>query len=214
MWLIVSDIWIALQLSRGKGLAALPSLIPVFKVFSAIRRGTANNDCFRPPVHSGAGVWVDWAESKVCVFLGLLLQEGKLVEKDMSMWQLQGEPTVLITLAHIFNYFSPLMVSFACPLQASVGACYCALQGEVNLSLCWEVTVPWRTVDPALCLQCKVYLVEDVLMTFLLSILERGGAVEAHPLIQQLLDLMWLLMEVSCQGAGSSPGITGRSGRC
>uniref|UniRef100_A0A8C2TGX0 RING-type E3 ubiquitin transferase n=1 Tax=Coturnix japonica TaxID=93934 RepID=A0A8C2TGX0_COTJA len=78
-------------------------------------------------------------------------KEGKLVEKDASMWQLQGEPTVLITLAHIFNYFSPLM--------------------------------------------CKVYLVEDVLMTFLLSILERGGAVEAHPLIQQLLDLMWLLME-------------------
>uniref|UniRef100_A0A8C3PI77 RING-type E3 ubiquitin transferase n=1 Tax=Calidris pygmaea TaxID=425635 RepID=A0A8C3PI77_9CHAR len=78
-------------------------------------------------------------------------KEGKLVEKDTSMWQLQGEPTVLITLAHIFNYFSPLM--------------------------------------------CKVYLVEDVLMTFLLSILERGGAVDAHPLIQQLLDLMWLLME-------------------
>uniref|UniRef100_A0A8V5H2U5 RING-type E3 ubiquitin transferase n=1 Tax=Melopsittacus undulatus TaxID=13146 RepID=A0A8V5H2U5_MELUD len=78
-------------------------------------------------------------------------KEGKLVEKDTSMWQLQGEPTVLITLAHIFNYFSPLL--------------------------------------------CKVYLVEDVLMTFLLSILERGGAVEAHPLIQQLLDLMWLLME-------------------
>uniref|UniRef100_A0A674K6C9 RING-type E3 ubiquitin transferase n=1 Tax=Terrapene triunguis TaxID=2587831 RepID=A0A674K6C9_9SAUR len=78
-------------------------------------------------------------------------KEGKLVEKDTSTWQLQGEPTVLITLAHIFNHFAPLM--------------------------------------------CKVYLVEDVLMNFLLSILERGGAVEAHPLIQQLLDLMWLLME-------------------
>uniref|UniRef100_A0A8C3RNA6 RING-type E3 ubiquitin transferase n=1 Tax=Chelydra serpentina TaxID=8475 RepID=A0A8C3RNA6_CHESE len=83
--------------------------------------------------------------------LGLVLQEGKLVEKDTSTWQLQGEPTVLITLAHIFNRFAPLM--------------------------------------------CKVYLVEDVLMNFLLSILEQGGAVEAHPLIQQLLDLMWLLME-------------------
>lgn len=42
------------------------------------------------------------------------------MEKDTSMWQLQGEPTVLITLAHIFNYFSPLMVSFACPLPGSV----------------------------------------------------------------------------------------------
>ncbi|MGH0156090.1 UNVERIFIED_CONTAM: hypothetical protein FKN15_074756 [Acipenser sinensis] len=43
--------------------------------------------------------------------------------------------------------------------------------------------------------QCKVYLVEGVLMRFLLSILEGGGSVDEHPLIQQLLDLMWLLME-------------------
>lgn len=50
---------------------------------------------------------------------------------------------------------------------------------------------------------------EDVLMTFLLSILEQGGAVEAHPLIQQLLDLMWLLMEVSCLSAASSLRIPG-----
>uniref|UniRef100_H3AZG8 Ring finger protein 123 n=1 Tax=Latimeria chalumnae TaxID=7897 RepID=H3AZG8_LATCH len=78
-------------------------------------------------------------------------QEGKLLEKDGSTWQVHGEPTVLITLAHVFNHFSPLM--------------------------------------------CKVYLVEDVLMNFLLHILEGGGAVEEHPLIQQLLDLMWLLME-------------------
>ncbi|KAI1890341.1 hypothetical protein AGOR_G00152740 [Albula goreensis] len=69
-------------------------------------------------------------------------QEGKLVQKDSSGWQLHGEPTVLVTLAHIFNHFAPLM--------------------------------------------CKVYLVEDVLMNFLLSILEGGGSVEEHPLIQQL----------------------------
>ncbi|XP_069045510.1 E3 ubiquitin-protein ligase RNF123 [Lepisosteus oculatus] len=79
------------------------------------------------------------------------VQEGKLVEKDSSAWQLQGEPTVLVTLAHVFNYFAPLM--------------------------------------------CKVYIVEDVLMNFLLSILEGGGSVDEHPLIQQLLDLFWLLME-------------------
>lgn len=34
-------------------------------------------------------------------------------------------------------------------------------------------------------------------MNFLLGILEGGGAVGEHPLIQHLLDLMWLLMEVS-----------------
>ncbi|KAL2091632.1 hypothetical protein ACEWY4_013895 [Coilia grayii] len=78
-------------------------------------------------------------------------QEEKVVEKDSSVWKLQGEPTVLVTLAHIFNYFAPLM--------------------------------------------CKVYLVEDVLMNFLLGILEGGGSVDEHPLIQQILDLFWLLME-------------------
>lgn len=79
------------------------------------------------------------------------VQEEKIVDKETSIWQLQGEPTVLVTLAHIFNYFAPLM--------------------------------------------CKVYLVEDVLMNFLLGILEGGGSVDEHPLIQQLLDLFWLLME-------------------
>uniref|UniRef100_A0A3Q3B2A6 Ring finger protein 123 n=1 Tax=Kryptolebias marmoratus TaxID=37003 RepID=A0A3Q3B2A6_KRYMA len=78
-------------------------------------------------------------------------QEEKLVEKDSAVWRLHGDPTVLITLAHIFNHFAPLM--------------------------------------------CKVYLVEDVLMNFLLGILEGGGSVDEHPLIQQLLDLFWLLME-------------------
>uniref|UniRef100_A0A1A8LKQ6 E3 ubiquitin-protein ligase RNF123 n=1 Tax=Nothobranchius pienaari TaxID=704102 RepID=A0A1A8LKQ6_9TELE len=78
-------------------------------------------------------------------------EEEKLVEKDCAVWKLHGDPTVLVTVAHIFNHFAPLM--------------------------------------------CKVYLVEDVLMNFLLGILEGGGSVDEHPLIQQLLDLFWLLME-------------------
>lgn len=78
-------------------------------------------------------------------------QEEKFFERDSGAWQIQGDPTILVTLAHIFNHFAPLM--------------------------------------------CKVYLVEDVLMNFLLSILEGGGSVEEHPLIHQLLDLFWLLME-------------------
>lgn len=36
-------------------------------------------------------------------------------------------------------------------------------------------------------------------MNFLLGILEGGGSVDEHPLIQQLLDLFWLLMEVQTQ---------------
>uniref|UniRef100_A0A6Q2WQL7 RING-type E3 ubiquitin transferase n=1 Tax=Esox lucius TaxID=8010 RepID=A0A6Q2WQL7_ESOLU len=78
-------------------------------------------------------------------------KEEKVVEKDSACWSIHGEPTTLVTLALIFNYFAPLM--------------------------------------------CKVYLVEDVLMNFLLGILEGGGSVDEHPLIQQLLDLFWLLME-------------------
>lgn len=35
-------------------------------------------------------------------------------------------------------------------------------------------------------------------MNFLLGILEGGGSVDEHPLIQHLLDLFWLLMEVWC----------------
>ncbi|XP_077434785.1 E3 ubiquitin-protein ligase RNF123 isoform X4 [Vanacampus margaritifer] len=79
------------------------------------------------------------------------VQEERVLEADCSSWRLDGEATVLIALAHIFNHFAPLM--------------------------------------------CKVYLVEDVLMNFLLGILEGGGSVDEHPLIQQLLDLFWLLME-------------------
>ncbi|GAA6106930.1 E3 ubiquitin-protein ligase RNF123 [Tachysurus ichikawai] len=82
---------------------------------------------------------------------GIDTQDEKIIDRDIATWQLQGEPTVLVTLAHIFNYFAPLL--------------------------------------------CKVYLVEDVLMSFLLGILEGGGSVDEHPLIQQLLDLLWLLME-------------------
>uniref|UniRef100_A0A8C4K8W8 E3 ubiquitin-protein ligase RNF123 n=1 Tax=Dromaius novaehollandiae TaxID=8790 RepID=A0A8C4K8W8_DRONO len=141
------------NITRGAGMAYFPAISLSFKESVAFNFGSRP---LRYPLAAGRGGLkgkepVLRPSLEPCVSLDLSLQEGKLVEKDTSMWQLQGEPTVLITLAHIFNYFAPLM--------------------------------------------CKVYLVEDVLMTFLLSILERGGAVEAHPLIQQLLDLMWLLME-------------------
>ena len=57
-------------------------------------------------------------------------------------------------------------------------------------------------------------------MNFLLGILEGGGSVEEHPLIQQLLDLFWLLMEVwsrtefqeDARQAGTSP-VSARAAR-
>lgn len=42
----------------------------------------------------------------VCV----CVQDERLLERDCAVWSLHGEPTVLITLAHIFNHFAPLMV--------------------------------------------------------------------------------------------------------
>ncbi|XP_071669162.1 E3 ubiquitin-protein ligase RNF123 [Patagioenas fasciata] len=148
------------NITRGVGMAYFPAISLSFKESVAFNFGSrplryplVEGYCplQDPPVADLVRAHKLLGYLKNVIHIGIDVTEGKLVEKDMSMWQLQGEPTVLITLAHIFNYFSPLM--------------------------------------------CKVYLVEDVLMTFLLSILERGGAVEAHPLIQQLLDLMWLLME-------------------
>uniref|UniRef100_A0A8C0IRV2 E3 ubiquitin-protein ligase RNF123 n=1 Tax=Chelonoidis abingdonii TaxID=106734 RepID=A0A8C0IRV2_CHEAB len=147
------------NITRGAGMAYFPAISLSFKESVAFNFGS------RPlrypfigyrPLQDPPSVDLVKAHKllgylKNVIHIGIDVLEGKLVEKDTSTWQLQGEPTVLITLAHIFNHFAPLM--------------------------------------------CKVYLVEDVLMNFLLSILERGGSVEAHPLIQQLLDLMWLLME-------------------
>lgn len=39
------------------------------------------------------------------------VQEEKLVDRDVAVWRLHGDATVLITLAHIFNHFAPLMVT-------------------------------------------------------------------------------------------------------
>uniref|UniRef100_A0A670HXP9 B30.2/SPRY domain-containing protein n=1 Tax=Podarcis muralis TaxID=64176 RepID=A0A670HXP9_PODMU len=148
------------NISRGSGMAYFPAISLSFKESVAFNFGSRPlryplTIGYRPLQDKPAA---DLAKAqkllgylKNVIHTGIDVTEGKLVEREASTWQLQGEPTVLITLAHIFNSFAPLM--------------------------------------------CKVYLVEDVLMNFLLSILEGGGPVEAHPLIQQLLDLMWLLME-------------------
>ncbi|XP_070594973.1 E3 ubiquitin-protein ligase RNF123 [Erythrolamprus reginae] len=145
------------NISRGSAMAYFPAISLSFKESVAFNFGSRP---LRYPVEGYQPLQDKPAADlmKAQKLLGYLnnvikidVSEGKLVERDSSNWQLQGDPTILITLAHIFNNFAPLM--------------------------------------------CKVYLVEDVLMSFLLGILEGGGAVEAHPLIQQLLDLMWLLME-------------------
>lgn len=49
-------------------------------------------------------------------------QEDKLVERDSGTWQIQGDPTILVTLAHIFNHFAPLMVNHS---RVSVKPLFC-----------------------------------------------------------------------------------------
>lgn len=147
------------DISRGFGMAYFPAISLSFKESVAFNFGSRP---FRYPVEGYRPLQdppsADLRKARTLlgyvkniIHTGIDVQEGKLMEQDAAIWQLQGEPTVLISLAHIFNHFAPLM--------------------------------------------CKVYLVEDVLMNFLLSILEGGGSVEEHSLIQRLLDLMWLLME-------------------
>lgn len=123
------------------------------------------------------------------------MQEEKLLEKDSAVWRLQGDPTVLITLAHIFNVFAPLMVRRAAAAFTRTSCSACGPDEAAAAASCQQEALLLRPV--CVCLQCKVYLVEDVLMNFLLRILEGGGSVDEHPLIQQLLDLFWLLMEVN-----------------
>ncbi|XP_043818882.1 E3 ubiquitin-protein ligase RNF123 isoform X1 [Dromiciops gliroides] len=147
------------NITRGSGMAYFPAISLSFKESVAFNFGSRPlrypMEGYRPlqdaPTTGLVKAHKLLGYLKNVLQLGLDPVEGKVVERESSTWQLRGEPTVLITMAHIFNYFAPLM--------------------------------------------CKVYLVEDVLMKFLLDILERDGSVESYPLIQQLLDLMWLLME-------------------
>uniref|UniRef100_A0A8C9L6Y7 E3 ubiquitin-protein ligase RNF123 n=1 Tax=Pavo cristatus TaxID=9049 RepID=A0A8C9L6Y7_PAVCR len=116
------------NITRGAGMAYFPAISLSFKESVAFNFGSRP---LRYPLVVGRGGYRPLQDPPVAdlvkarkllgflknvIHIGIDVTEGKLVEKDASMWQLQGEPTVLITLAHIFNYFSPLMVSFASSL--------------------------------------------------------------------------------------------------
>uniref|UniRef100_A0A669BJ81 RING-type E3 ubiquitin transferase n=1 Tax=Oreochromis niloticus TaxID=8128 RepID=A0A669BJ81_ORENI len=142
------------NIKMGPGIAYFPAISLSFKESVAFNFGSRPlrypSQLINPPAADLMKAHKLLGYIKNVLSTAIDTQEG-LVEKDCAVWRLHGEPTVLVTLAHIFNHFAPLM--------------------------------------------CKVYLVEDVLMNFLLGILEGGGSVDEHPLIQQLLDLFWLLME-------------------
>ena len=59
------------------------------------------------------------------------------MDRDVAVWRLHGDATVLITLAHIFNHFAPLMVTppplFV--LCVSENICFFNIKSEVQESV-------------------------------------------------------------------------------
>lgn len=50
-----------------------------------------------------------------------------------------------------------------------------------------------------------MYLVESVLTSFLLGVMEVGTPTQAQAVVRQVLDLLWLFMEVRLLSAGLRP---------
>ncbi|XP_021570761.1 E3 ubiquitin-protein ligase RNF123 isoform X4 [Carlito syrichta] len=147
------------NLSRGLGMAYFPAISLSFKESVAFNFGS------RPlrypvagyrPLQDPPGADLVRAQKLLGCFRAVLSveldpMEGRLLDKESSEWQLQGQPTILLTLAHIFHRFAPLLR--------------------------------------------KVYLVEAVLMSFLLGVMEKGTSTQAQSVVHQILDLLWLFME-------------------
>lgn len=60
-----------------------------------------------------------------------------------------------------------------------------------------------------LLVQRKVYLVEAVLMSFLLGAVEADTPAHAQSVVRQVLDLLWLFMEVRLLASGLRPLLPG-----
>lgn len=54
--------------------------------------------------------------------------------------------------------------------------------------------------------QRKVYLVEAVLVSFLRGVVEAGTPAQAQSVVRQVLDLLWLFMEVRLLTSSLGPG--------
>uniref|UniRef100_A0A803SYW3 E3 ubiquitin-protein ligase RNF123 n=1 Tax=Anolis carolinensis TaxID=28377 RepID=A0A803SYW3_ANOCA len=108
------------NISRGSGMAYFPAISLSFKESVAFNFGSRPLRYpltgYRPLQDKPATDLVKAHKLlgylKNVINIGIDISEGKLVERDSSTWQLHGEPTVLITLAHIFNNFAPLMIHY------------------------------------------------------------------------------------------------------
>uniref|UniRef100_A0A8C9EXX2 E3 ubiquitin-protein ligase RNF123 n=1 Tax=Pavo cristatus TaxID=9049 RepID=A0A8C9EXX2_PAVCR len=176
------------NITRGAGMAYFPAISLSFKESVAFNFGSRP---LRYPLVVGRGGYRPLQDPPVAdlvkarkllgflknvIHIGIDVTEGKLVEKDASMWQLQGEPTVLITLAHIFNYFSPLMVSFACSLQASVGTWFQDLSAvqellhSTRIASCLPIHYLRLTIAVLKHEKSRKYLLSNVLFDVLRSV--------------------------------------------
>uniref|UniRef100_A0A8C1SAA7 E3 ubiquitin-protein ligase RNF123 n=1 Tax=Cyprinus carpio TaxID=7962 RepID=A0A8C1SAA7_CYPCA len=105
------------NIKTGPGVAYFPAISLSFKESVAFNFGSRP---LRYPSHFYAYTPPTTDLTKANRLLGYLktvlstsidTQEEKLVARDGGTWQIQGDPTILVTLAHVFNHFAPLMVN-------------------------------------------------------------------------------------------------------
>ncbi|XP_021523276.2 E3 ubiquitin-protein ligase RNF123 isoform X5 [Aotus nancymaae] len=108
------------NLSRGLGMAYFPAISLSFKESVAFNFGS------RPlrypvagyrPLQDPPSADLVRAQRLLGCFRAVLSVEldpveGQLLDKESSEWRLRGQPTVLLTLAHIFHRFAPLLIHY------------------------------------------------------------------------------------------------------
>uniref|UniRef100_A0AAY4AXJ6 SPRY domain-containing protein n=1 Tax=Denticeps clupeoides TaxID=299321 RepID=A0AAY4AXJ6_9TELE len=95
------------NIKMGPGIAFFPAISLSFKESVAFNFGSRP---LRYPPLISSNKLLGYIKNVLCTAIDS--QEEKLIEKSSSFWQLQGEPTVLVTLVHIFNHFAPLMIHY------------------------------------------------------------------------------------------------------
>uniref|UniRef100_A0A452QS34 RING-type E3 ubiquitin transferase n=1 Tax=Ursus americanus TaxID=9643 RepID=A0A452QS34_URSAM len=160
------------NLSRGLGMAYFPAISLSFKESVAFNFGSR-------PLRYPFGKKSDppradlvRAQKLLGCFRAVLSVEldpveGRLVEKDSSEWQLQGQPTVLLTLAHIFHRFAPLLRKVY--LVEAVLVSF--LRGVVEAGTPAQAQSVVRQVLDLLWLFMEDYEVQDCLKQLMMSLL-------------------------------------------
>uniref|UniRef100_A0AAX7TQF4 E3 ubiquitin-protein ligase RNF123 n=1 Tax=Astatotilapia calliptera TaxID=8154 RepID=A0AAX7TQF4_ASTCA len=104
------------NIKMGPGIAYFPAISLSFKESVAFNFGSRPlrypSQLINPPAADLMKAHKLLGYIKNVLSTAIDAQEERLVEKDCAVWRLHGEPTVLVTLAHIFNHFAPLMIHY------------------------------------------------------------------------------------------------------